>query len=104
MPRSERAIRIERLKALGRAAYRLARAGEIVGNIEVKGEEKRLMKFRRGFIFVELWEPWRSGAFDTEFPRLRVSCAGEKVLELRWDRADMFNVVLFKPGEWEERI
>lgn len=70
----------------------------------MEGEEKRLREYRRGFIFVELWEPWRPGAFETEFSRLRVSCAGEKVLELRWDRADFFSVVLFKPGEWEERL
>lgn len=101
---SGRAERVERAKALGRAAYRLARAGEIVGNVELEGEEKRLTEYRRGLIFVELWEPWRPGAFETEFSRLRVGYAGEKVLELRWDRADAFTVVLFKEGEWERRI
>ena len=43
-------------------------------------------------------------AFETEFSRLRVTYAGEKVLELRWDRADHFNVVLFKPGNWEAAL
>ena len=27
--------------------------------------------------------------------------AGEKVLEMGWNRADRFNVVLMKGGEWE---
>lgn len=36
MPRGERAAKVERAKALGRAAYRLARAGAIVGNLELK--------------------------------------------------------------------
>lgn len=34
-------------------------------------------------MFIELWELWRLSAFETEFFRLRVTYAGEKVLELR---------------------
>lgn len=60
--------------------------------------------FPAGGHFIELWEPRRAGSFETEFSRLRVSHAGEKVLELRWDRAGHFNIVLFKPGQWEEQI
>lgn len=99
-----RRTRVERARALGRAAYRLARSGEIVGNLDIDGEEKRLTEFRRGALSIELWEPWRPGSFETEFSRLRVSYAGERVLELRWDRANFFNVVLFKPGAWEEQL
>ena len=71
--------RIKRAKALGRAAYRLARGGDIVGNIEVDGEEKRLMEYRRGGLLIELWQPWRSTAAETEFSRLRVTHGSEKV-------------------------
>lgn len=99
-----RSERLERAKALGRAAYRLARTGAIVGNLDIEDEEKRLTEFQRGPIFIELWEPWRPGAFETEFSRLRMSYAGEKVLDLRWDRADRFNVVLMKEGAWEDAI
>lgn len=47
VPSSTRAARVERAKALGRAAYRLARSGTIAGNLEVEGEEKRLTEYRR---------------------------------------------------------
>ncbi|MET4315706.1 hypothetical protein [Bradyrhizobium sp. RT4b] len=101
MPNSDRAARVERAKALGRIAYRLARDGEIVSNVELEGEGKQLTEYRRGFLLVDLGRPWRWGAFETEFSRLRISYAGEKVLELRWDRTGVFNVVQFRPGEWE---
>lgn len=32
------------------------------------------------------------------YSRLHVTYAGQKVLELRWDRADHFNIVLIKSG------
>ena len=101
MPRGERAARVERAKSLGRIAHRLARGGKIFGNVKVEGEEKRVLEYTRGHLSIELWYPWRSSAFETEFSRLRVTYGRTKVLELRWDRADHFNVVLFKPGEWE---
>jgi hypothetical protein len=100
----ERLERLLRAKALGRAAYRLARDGEIVGNVELEGASKRLTKYRRGLLLIDLWRPWRSDAFETEFSELRVSYAGKKVLELRWDRAESFAVVIFKPGLWEKQI
>ncbi|KJC47326.1 hypothetical protein UB31_18910 [Bradyrhizobium sp. LTSP849] len=101
---SSRRERVERAKHLGRLAFRLARAGTIVGNLEIDGEKKRLTEFQRGPIFIELWEPWRPDAFETEFSRLRVTYAGEKVLELRWDDADAFTLVLLKPGDWQGRV
>ena len=75
---------------IGRTAYRLARICTMVGNLDVEGEEKRLTEFGRWLIFIELREPWRPSAFETEFSRLRVAYAGQRVLELRWDRADLF--------------
>lgn len=58
-------------------------------------------EFRRGPILIELWEPSRPSAFETEFSHLRVSHAGEKAFELRWDRADLSNIALFEQGDWE---
>jgi len=103
VPNSEREARRERAKALGRIAYRLARAGTIFGNLEIEGEEKRLLKFRRCFLFIDLYEP-RSQAFETEFSELQVSYDGANVLEIRWDRTGSFKLVTFKPGEWERTL
>lgn len=41
MPRGDRQERLERVKALGRIAYRHLRDAQIVGNITVGGGEKR---------------------------------------------------------------
>ncbi|MEH2492921.1 hypothetical protein V1280_008860 [Bradyrhizobium sp. AZCC 2230] len=103
MASSTRAARVERAKALGRAAYRLARSATIAGNLEVRAR-KQPIEYRRGLMFTELWEPWRSSAFETEFSRLRVTYAGEQVLELRWNRANNFSVVLFKLGGWKTAL
>lgn len=92
----ERAARVERANSLGRVAYRLARAGKISGNMEIDGEEKRLREFDGGRLIIELLAPFRSWASETEFSRMRVGYDGVKVLELRWDRAGFFNVVLFR--------
>lgn len=104
MLRGERAARRERAKALSRIAFRLARTGVIFGNMEIEGESKRVTEFDRGRLSIELAAPWRTGAFETEFSRLRVTWEHAKVLELRWDRADHFTLVLFKPGEWEAAL
>jgi hypothetical protein len=99
----DRRARTERAKELGRAAYRLGRDGEIFGNLPVEGEDKQLREYRRGRIYVELWQPWRSDALETEFSRLRVNYSGTRV-ELRWSRAGKFNMVKFERGEWERLL
>lgn len=106
MPRGDRAVRRERAKTLGRIAFRLARAGEIFGNMEIEGEEKRLTEYSRGRLFVDLLAPWRAEASATEFSRLRVMWDNAKVMELRWDRADHFHIALFKDGEsdWQDAL
>lgn len=104
MPRGDRAARVERAKTLGRAAYRLARDGKIEGNFKLEGEDKREMTYSRGRLFIELLAPWRADAYEFEWSRLRVTWDGAHVLELRWDRVGSFNVVLFKPGEWEHQL
>lgn len=99
----ERKARTEHAKAIGRAACRLGRSGEIVGNLTIEGEQKRLLEYRRGSITVELWYPWRSDADETEFSKLRVIFGGERVLELRWT-AGSFRALKFERGEWERSL
>lgn len=99
-----RQARIECAKALGRAAYRLARAGTISGNIEIEGEEKRVTDFQRGRLSIELAAPWRADAYEFEWSRLRVSWDGARVLELRWDRVGSFKVVQISDGEWQDAL
>jgi hypothetical protein len=100
----DRKARRERAKELGRAAYRLGQAGEIIGNVITEGEDKRLLEYHRGRIFIELWHPWRSDASEDEFSRLRVRYAGSLVLELRWTKAGSFRVLKFERGEWERSV
>lgn len=101
---SARAERVERAKALGRAAFALARNGTIIGNIEIDGEEKRITDFQHGRFPIELAAPWRADAFEFEWSRLRVSWDGTRVLELRWDRVGSFKVVQISGGEWQETL
>lgn len=99
-----RQARIECAKALGRAAYRLARDGTIIGNIEIEDEEKRLTEFSRGRLTIELAAPWREDAYEFEWSRLRVNWDGARVLELRWDRVGSFKVVQISEGEWQDAL
>jgi hypothetical protein len=98
--RGDRIERLERAKALGRIAYRLARAGEIVGSIEVEGEEKRPMEFTPRLNLHRDVAPWRSSACDTEFSNFCVMRAGG-CSSFAGGRPDFFSFVLFKSGEWE---
>lgn len=104
MSRGERAARVERAKHLGRAAYRLARAGDIVGNCELDGEEKRVTEHRGGRLTIELAAPLRADAYEFEWSRLRVMWDGARVLELRWDRVGSFRVLQISDGEWQETL
>lgn len=101
MPNSEREARREHAKQIGRIAYRLARASKIEGVNDIEGEDKHWRQYRRGFISIDLDEPFRASASETEFSRLRVSYAGVNVFEIRWDKTASFKVVKFQPGEWE---
>lgn len=97
-------MRSEQAKALGRAAYRLARDGTISGNIEIEGEEKRVTDFQRGRLSIELAAPWRANAYEFEWSRLRVSWDGARVMELRWDRVGSFRVVQISEGDWQDAL
>jgi hypothetical protein len=102
--RSDRQARLERAKAIGRVAYRLVRDAKIFGNISVDGEEKQLREHEEGGIAVELAAPFRPYARPDEFSRLRVRVGGEKVFEIRWDKADGFKVVHYDQGDWERTL
>jgi hypothetical protein len=70
----------------------------IVGNIPIDSEEKRLREYDEGVIAVDLAAPFRPYARPDEFSRLRIRVGGEKVFEIRWDKAGLFKVVIFDAG------
>jgi hypothetical protein len=98
--RADREKSLERAKAIGRIAYRVARSANLVGVLEIEGEEKHLREFRHGRLFIDLYEPFRLPV-GAEFSRLRTSYDAKRVLEIRWDGAGTFNVVRFEETvEW----
>jgi hypothetical protein len=100
MPNGERQARLERAKAIGRIGYRIVRAANLMDVREIEGEERHLREFRRGSLFIDLFEPSRLVA-GAESSQLRIAYDGKEVLEVRWDSTDAFNVVLFEEAvEW----
>jgi hypothetical protein len=104
MQKADREARLERAKAIGRIAYSHARDGEIFGNMAVDGEVKRLSEYEDSGIAIELVAPFRPHARPDEFSRLRIRVHGEKVFEIRWDKAGAFKVVHFDQGDWERTL
>jgi hypothetical protein len=102
--RADREARLERAKAIGRVAYSHARDGKIFGNIMLDGEEKQIRDVEERGIAIELLAPFRTYARPDEFSRLRISVHGEKVFEIRWDKAGGFKVVHFDQGDWERTL
>jgi hypothetical protein len=96
----DREQRLHKAKAIGRIAYRIARAASLVGVRDIEGEEKNLREFRGGLLFIDLHEPSRL-AVDAEFSWLRISYNGKKVFEIRWDGPSSLNILLFEETvEW----
>ena len=89
---------LQRAKAIGRIAYVHAREGTIIGNAPVDGEEKRLTEYEDSGISIELAAPFRPHARPDEFSRLPIRVHGEKVFEIRWDKAAAFKVVHLDQG------
>ena len=81
--RADREARLERAKAIGRVAYRLARDAKISGFIEIEGERKLVRDFES----------------DDDFLQLRY--VGQKVFQVRWSKAGSFKIVTFESGDWE---
>jgi hypothetical protein len=48
--------------------------------------------------------PFRPYARPDEFSRLRIRLHGEKVFEIRWDKAGGFKVVHYDQGDWERTL
>jgi hypothetical protein len=104
MQRADREARLERAKAIGRIAYAHVRDATIFGNIPVDGEEKRLLQLEQDGIAIELAAPFRAYARPDEFSLLRIRVHGEKVFEIRWDKAGGFKVVHYDQGDWERTL
>jgi hypothetical protein len=102
--RADRQARLERAKAIGRIAYSLVRLEDIQANIPLDGEEKQLREIEEGGIAIELAAPFRPYARPDEFSRLRIRIYGEKVFEVRWDKAGSFRIITFEPGDWERTL
>ena len=69
--------KLHRAKAIGRIAYWIARAANLVGVLEIQGEEKHLREFRGGLLFIDLREPFRL-PLDAGLSRLRISYIGKR--------------------------
>jgi hypothetical protein len=97
---ADREEKLHIAKAIGCVAYRTARAANLVGVLEIEGEEKHLREFRNGLLFMDLYEPFRRPV-DAEFSRPRISYNGKKVFEIRWDSSSSRNILLFEETvEW----
>ena len=101
MNKQEREARLQRVKKLGRRAYRVLQDGDILGNITIKGELKRVRTFDDGFLFGELTAAHRSSTDPADFSQLQIRADGRKVLDIRWDGSRHFRVLHFEPGDWE---
>jgi hypothetical protein len=104
MLKAEREARLEQAKALGRMAYQLLRASKIEGMLTCDGEDKHLRQVNYDWLRMDLLEPFRAGAQPTEFSSIVIREARLKVLEIRWDKAGLFRILVFKPGDWERTL
>jgi hypothetical protein len=96
-PRANQTVRfIER--------YSHVRRADIQANVPIEGEEKHLREFEDDGMAIELAAPFRPHARPDEFSRLRIRVHGEKVFEIRWDKAGGFEVVHFDRGDWERTL
>jgi hypothetical protein len=101
MTSSDRTIKRERVKAIGRTVFRLARAAPIEGFIEPQGQRLRLRTFDRSYLSITLYEAANREPSEDDVSRLSVSYAGRKTLDIRWSASGIFRTVKFEPGDWE---
>ena len=104
MNKLDREARQERAKAIGRIAYRLARAAKIEGFIEIEDGRKFVREWHRGYLTIALYAAANATPRDTDFSQLRVHYAGRKVFAIRWNVAGDFKIVTFEPGDWEQSL
>jgi hypothetical protein len=100
--RADREARLQRARAIGRIAYRLARDAKIEGFIEIDDGRKLIRECSRGRLTIALYAAANEPPSETDFSELRVRYAGRKVFVIRWNLAGAFNVVAFEPGDWEQ--
>ena len=81
MLKAEREARLERVKALGRVAYRILNSSEIEGMFNYDGEEKHLYEFEDDGLFIEM-VPFRLDASPNEFSRIVIRQGRHKVLQI----------------------
>jgi hypothetical protein len=77
---------------------------DIQANIPIDDEEKQLRELSEDGIAIELAAPFRPYARPDEFSRLRIRVHGEKVFEIRWDKAGGFKVIHYDQGDWERTL
>ena len=53
---------------------------------------------------MELLEPFRPGSLPTEYFSIVIRHGRSKVFEIRWNKAQLFKIITFKPGEWERTL
>jgi len=101
MTNGERTGRRERAKAIGRAAYSLARTAKIEGFIEIDGHRHRLRTFSIGSLSITLYEAANPDPCDSDLSELRIHFAGKKVFQIEWSKDGSFRVRLFEVrDEW----
>jgi hypothetical protein len=93
-------------KRLRDQALRLARSeGRASGNIEVRGQQRRIVEYQRGRLSIKYVLPRYpdAPAIKTDRPTaftILVRFDGLKVLSIAWDDARAA-VLILKPGIWE---
>lgn len=92
-------MRVEQLRD---AALRLAGTDRSPGNIEVGGERKRVMEWRRNDLFVQAVVPHPAASSPSYEPSsLKVIEGSQTVLSVQWDYFGQLRIGTFKPGTWE---
>ena len=104
MDRAGRLKRLQKIKAIGRLAYRVLKDADIFfGIITVQGENKLLRTFEEGSLSAELLMPHPSKT-PSDFSEIVIREHGRMVFLIRWDSTGSFKVMLFKPGDWEREL
>jgi hypothetical protein len=104
MTSSDRTIRREQVKAIGRAAFRLACAAPMEGYIVVEGQRLRLRTFDRDYLSITLYEAANREPTEHDLSRLRITYKDRKVMEISWSAAGAFRTLRFEPGDWIEDL
>ena len=82
--------------------------GHVSGNIETRGQLRRIIQYERGRLFIEYIAPRYPDA-PSPIKSARPSAStimvrfnGAKVLSVAWDNTRTA-VLIFRPGDWERK-